>query len=148
MNAYIIYNENNKVVAYTDDKEILETYLFNINKCTGKQYSFKKVKYKRIKDNEDYDDLYLVRFNDTYIPSKFYKYMELEDSNEGRRVVDYLMKNLEIRELSEKKRKLVEKMILLVEKWHTEDKEYTPDNEELEKLEDHYQPYLEKWYEC
>lgn len=148
MNAYIIYDEQQRVVAYTDDKEILEKYLFNIEKTTHKKYSFKKIKYKHIKNISEYDDLYLIRYGDTYIPNKYYKYMELCDTKEEtRQVIDYLIRQLEQRELRDKKRKLVEKMILLIEKWYEEEKEYTPTNEELQNIEDHYKPYIEKWYD-
>lgn len=145
MNVYIIYNEDNKVIAYTDDKEVLESYLFNINKIHNKNYSFKKIKLKNIKNKEIYDDLYLIKYNDTYIPQKYYQYIELVDSKETKECIEYLMKELSIRDnLGKKKRKIIEKMIMLLEEWYEEDMEYTPDDKELEILEDHYKPYLDE----
>ena len=148
MNVYIIYNDKNDIVAYTDDKEILDIYLRNIQYFTKKDYTYKKIKYKNIENKSEYDDLYLVRLGDTYVPKKYLLYAEIasESVNELRYAKDILMKNLELRDMSKKDRKLIEKVLLLLEDWYTDDKLYTSSEDELSKLEDHYQPYVEGWF--
>lgn len=151
MSIYVVYNENGIPVGCTDDKEILEDYMIKLMASnTSKKYYYKKIKCNKIKDISKYDDLFLVRIENTYIPARYFEYMEIENTftvEETRYLKDILIKNLELRDMDAKERKVIEKAISVVEKWYNEDKEYTPDIDMLNSAEDLYRPYIEGWGE-
>lgn len=138
--------DNDKIIALHDEKRVVRIYIKRIAENTGKELNYVKIKKKRLNHISDLFDLYLVRYGSTYVQSKYIEYLDLADPQvmyDHEYAKDVIMKILEIDDyLDAEDRSVLEKSVEIIEGIIDTDKKYTPSIEELERLKEHYYPYL------
>ena len=150
---YCIYDTNKKIIAFHDDYDVVETYVDHIYKChKGEEFPnlrIGKIKKKKLKKVIDIDNLYLVRYADTYVQSGYIEYLELISSQhiyDNQQCKDILLKILECNPLSDKERKSIEKTVEIIDRFLSEAKEFTPTLYDLKMCEIDYAPYMYNKY--
>lgn len=144
---YCVYDDNSNVIAFHDEYDVVSSYIYHVkvsNKET-QELHIGKIKKKKIKNIIDYENLYLVRYGDTYVQSGYLDYLELISSQsiyDNQQCKDVLLKILECNPISDKERKAIEKTVDVIDKILTEAKEFTPTLSELKRCESDYAPYL------
>lgn len=136
---YGVISTGGKLLAISDD-------LDNINRFVVKNKKFisgiVKVRKKELSAS-DRADLILVRYGEDYIPSKYYTALEDVTSQRNydiKYAKDVLLNVLEYSDLSDKKKKHIEKAILILEDEIDPEEAPTIDTmEELLSMEDEYQ---------
>lgn len=93
-----------------------------------------------------YDEIYLVRAGDTYIPSKLfsvYKKMTSETVNEYRLAIDILYRVVETEDVSSRDMKSIEKVVCLLENFISEFEgdDALPSISLLSEMSDNYSSY-------
>lgn len=144
---YCVYDNNENVIAFHDDKDVVRTYILKLKSTnpTSQDLHIGKIKKKKIKSIVDLDNLYLVRYGDTYIQAGYIEYLELVSSQsiyDNKMCKDVLLKILECEPLLNKERKAVEKTVEIIDRFLTEAKEFTPTLNELKTYESDYAPYI------
>ena len=144
---YCAYDSNHRVVAFHDEYDVVEKYIKNViashDECPDLHIG--KVKKKKLKKLEDFDDLYLVRYAHTYVQSGYMVFLEMLSSQhieDQQQCKDMLLKILECNTLSNKERKHIEKSVKIIDRILEESKEFTPSITELKGYEQDYYPYL------
>ena len=144
---YCVYDNNDRVIAFHDEYDIVKTYVQRV-KASHEDHPdlhIGKIKKKKVKNLQDYDDLYLVRYANTYVQSGYLVYLEMfssqhiEDEQQCR---DVLLKILECDIITGKERKHIERAVRVIDRLLEESKEYTPSFTELQGYEMDYSPYL------
>lgn len=144
---YCVYDTNNNVIAFHDDINVVETYRENAMRSNPElpDLHIGKLKKKKMKKIYDHDDLYLVRYSDTYVQSGYLMYLELISDQfiyDEQQCKDMLLRILECRDITDKERKTIERAVKIVDRVLQESKEFTPSLCELKKFEADYAPYL------
>ena len=121
---FCVYDENKSVIAFHDEYEVTELYLNHIKKSHPDQdlsnLHIGKIKKKKIKNLIDMDQLYLVRYADTYVQSGYLEYLELlscQHIYDEKQCKDILLRILECNPLSSKERKNVEKTVEIIDRF-------------------------------
>lgn len=144
---YCVYNEDEKIIAFHDDLEVVETYIRHLKNSNPGLYEMHvgKIKKKKLKNLQDFDNLYLVRYADTYVQSGFTAYLELVSSqyiSDEKQCKEILLRILECRDLTDKERKRINKAVKIIDRFLGDSRKHTPTLEELQEYENHYYPYL------
>jgi hypothetical protein len=144
---YCVYDNNDTVIAFHDDFDVVELYVHNIKSSNPESPDLHigKIKKKKAKTILDLDDLYLVRFGDTYVQSGYLEYLEIMSSQsiyDNKQCKDVLLRILECNPLTDKERKAVEKTVDIIDRILTESKEYTPTINNLKMCEADFAPYI------
>lgn len=71
---------SNKLTAIHDDEEVINNYAESISSEYDMKTSIVKLNRKKIEYSNEYQDLYLVRYGDTYIQSKYFSIARDDDS--------------------------------------------------------------------
>ena len=149
---YCAYDDENNIIAFHDDKRPVEIYIdrvYQSNKIILKLGKIKKENRYLIKGK---DDLYLVRYADTFIQSGYIDYISyssLQIIEDNLLAMDILYRLLETERLTTKENKTIRKAIEIMEEITKEDREYTPTISQLKSLKINYDPYIynENMYE-
>ena len=142
---FCAYDIEENIIAFHDSKKVVQKYIdtvFSIHKVGLKLGKIKKTSEWKISDK---DDLYLVRFNDTYVQSGYLLYLELaEDSliRDEETARDILSKIIEIGRVTDKETKKLEKAIEVIEDLLSEDRSYVPTLTQLKSMKLDYDPYI------
>lgn len=142
---FCAYDIEENIIAFHDSKKVVQKYIdtvFSIHKVELKLGKIKKTSEWKILDK---DDLYLVRFNDTYVQSGYLLYLELaEDSliKDEETARDILSKIIEIGRVTDKETKKLEKAIKVIEDLLSEDRSYVPTLTQLKSMKLDYDPYI------
>ena len=142
---FCVINEENRVIAFHDDEDVVEAYVERIQKQHNKEFTIASLSKKKANKIVDLDNLYLVRWGDTYVQCGFTQYLDLVSSQsiyDKRYCKEVLLKILETDDLSEKERKHISKTVEIVDKSLEVDETYTPTIEELQRLKTDYEPYM------
>ena len=146
---YCVYDSNKQIIAFHDEYDVVESYIDHIHKSHKEekipQLRIGKIKKKKIKHVIDLDELYLVRYADTYVQSGYLEYLEIMSSQhiyDEKMCKDILLRILECNPLSDKERKAVERTVEIIDRFLTESKEFTPTISELKMCEMDYAPYI------
>jgi hypothetical protein len=135
------------VVAFHDELEVVETYVANAMRCNQNlpELHIGKIKKKKVKNMTEYDELYLVRYCDTYVQSGYLVYLEILSDQfiyDEKLCKDVLLRILECKDITDKERKSIERTVKVVDRVLQESKEFTPSLNELKKYESDYSPYM------
>lgn len=146
---YCACDETKRIVALHDDYEVIETYIRNVEASyeNSQKLHIGKIKKKKIKKLIDSDNLYLIRYADTYIQSGYLTCMELLSSqsiHDNRLCKDVLLKILECHSINDKERKSIERTVKVIDRLLQEAKEYTPSLKDLQIYESDYAQYVYK----
>ena len=146
-NMYCVFDED-RIIAFHDEKRVVESYCESIQKYHDKNLfiaKIKKHKKKKYKSLSNYYDLYLVRYGDTFVQSGYVQYLEINSPQveyDHMQAKDTLLRIMEMETLSEKEKKAYQTVVKSIDKIIKEDREYTPDLKELERMKDQYFPYI------
>lgn len=148
---YCAYDTNNKIIAFHDEYDVVETYIRRIKTSNPESPDLHigKIKKKKIKNITDLDSLYLVRFSDTYVQSGYIDYLEIISSQsiyDNKQCKEVLLKILECNPISNKERKAIEKTVDVIDRFLSEAKEFTPTLHELKICETDFAPYMYNKY--
>jgi hypothetical protein len=130
------------LVAVHDEKEIVEKFINTLE--NPDEYDLIKIKNKVIKTNPNYEDIYLVRYGDKYVPYYLYDTLKNETdqfSYDLKYCKDILFRLLEDQSRSEKERKALLRVIGMIEE---EMETFDMDLETLEKMDDLNRAFKER----
>lgn len=148
---YCVYDNNSNIVAFHDEYDVVETYIRHVklSNPSSPDLHIGKIKKKKVKNILDLDNLYLVRFGDTYVQTGYIEYLEIISSqsiHDNKQCKEVLLKILECNPVSDKERKAIEKTVEVVDRILTEAKEYTPTLNDLKMYETDFAPYIYNKY--
>lgn len=151
---YAVYdNDRQEFVAFHEEKEVVTSYLINIVKNHQDEevpLSICKLKNKKAKRIENFEGLYLVRYNDTYVQSDWVEYIGICSDDlvaDDKFVKDILLRMLECGRVTDKKEiKTIVRAIKIIDRLLEDSKTYTPTLKELKIMESDYSPYINGKY--
>lgn len=134
-----------KIIAMHDEKSVVEEYNSLIFRYHKIHLDIIKAKKKSLKNKAYFDDLYLVRYGQTYVQAGYLTYIQLASdqmSEDMQFAKDILLRILEVNKLSNKESKTLTKAVNIMDRIIYEDERYTPSINELEHLKNDYDPYI------
>lgn len=143
---YCVYDDEGHIIAYHEKKKVVTTYIDRIFRFHQIMLDYKKIK----SEYEDIllkgkEDLYLVRYADTYVQSGYLVYLQIVSDQvnyDHEYAKDVLCRILETAQLSKKDTKVLEKSIDILDKIIYEEAAYTPTIKELQRYKYDYDPYF------
>ena len=144
---YCVYDNNDRIVAIHDEYDITKIYVDHVKASHDDQHELHigKIKKKKIKNMQDFDDLYLVRYANTYVQSGYLVYLEMlsaQHIDDEQQCRDTLLKILECNTITDKERKHLERAVKVIDRILEDSKKFTPSITELKSYEMDYYPYL------
>ena len=142
---YCAYDDEKNIIAFHDNKKIVKRYTDNVHSVHKITLNIGKIKKDSKWKLRNKDELYLVRYNDTYVQSGYLLYLQLsstqyiEDEEFAR---DILFRLLETERLTPKQKKKLEKAIEVMEDIIEEDRNFVPTLSELKTMKGDYDPYV------
>ena len=145
---YGVKSDDNKLIAIHDELPIVIKFMNDQPNHKFEIVKLKKKFMKKIKETEDYTDLYLVRYNDKYIPYSVYEtYKRTTDGYlyDLKFTKDILCRLLEEDSISSKERKYISKTIEYVSNQIHGDNDIPLDTlKSMKLLDDEYKERLSK----
>lgn len=139
---FLVINNENKVIAISDDKKIVKKYIQNVKLSNPEEsLTYCKMKCKTIEN----DDLMLVRYGHTYIQKGYIQYLDLANNQiaeDEQFTMDVLIRMIEMYDLKKNEIKALKKAIIIVDKYRRAESEYTPNLKQLNSYKEHFEPYL------
>lgn len=126
---------NNTIVGVHEDISICNTYLHDVRINKNSLCSIVKLK-KKHKNKDNIYDLYLIKYGDSFIPSKYYDAIEYEDNviiNDYREAKNTLSSLLNFI-TDDKEKKHISKTILTLEKHININKDSFMDTDFIDKI--------------
>jgi hypothetical protein len=142
-----IYIKNDKIeyVAFHDEKRVVKKYIDYCNKYNDLDLKLVKIKRKKAEKVHNFSNLYLIKYQDTYIQNGYTEYADVCDViSDYQSCKDTLLAILETYDLSKKERKAFEKVILYIDDIISDDKKFTPSLDMLKEAENDIYPYIYK----
>lgn len=144
---WCVYDSDENIIAFHDSKKVVEKYVdsvFSIHNILLEIGKIKKDSEYKLQNN---DELYLVRYNDTYVQEGYLLYLQIvsdcrcgvEDEEFTR---DILFRLLEMNRLNNKEKKVIEKAIKVIDSLLAEDEKFIPTLDQLKSLKLDYDPYI------
>ena len=140
---YVAY-DGKDIIAFHEDKEVIEIYCDIIDTYHNIKLGIYKVKKKEAKKFKDFEDLYLVRYGETYIQQGYVDYMQFssqqlnEDHVQAR---DILKRVLKTANLDKEESKSIKKTINILNDIIEDDSLYIPELSSLKRMKLEYDPY-------
>ena len=146
MGMFAVVDSECQIIAYHDYLDVVEKYIENVKKSHGDvDLHISKIKKKHV-SLTGIEDLYLVRYADTYVQEGYMEYLALASDQfiyDYRYAKDILLKILEeYAELNNKDIKTLKKATKIVDRILRDSETYTPDLTELKNLKLDYDPYI------
>ena len=145
---YGVKSDDNKLIAIHDELPIVIKFMNDQPNHKFEIVKLKKKFMKKIKETEDYTDLYLVRYNDKYIPYSVYEtYKRTTDGYlyDLKFTKDILCRLLEEDSISSKERKYISKTIEYLSNQIHGDNDIPLDTlKSMKLLDDEYKERLSK----
>lgn len=142
---YCAYDKENNIIAIHDKKRIVKAYIDNYYESNGIILNIGKIKESSEYKLKEKDDLYLIKYGNTYIPSGYVLYNQLSIDpilEDDEYALDVLYRILEVNRLNKKEVKIISNAIKVMERLVKDDKSYTPSKEELDNIKNNYELYL------
>lgn len=142
---YCAYDNDGNIIAFHDKKHVVEKYIDSIYSLHKIQLNKGKIKKSSKHKLIGKDDLYLIRYGDTYVQSGYLVYIEFVEPQfieDDQYALDILYRLLEMSRLTEKQSKKIMKAIKVMEQLVREDRRYVPSLDQLKTLKTDYEPYL------
>lgn len=142
---YCAYDQENNIIAYHDKKYVVEKYIDSIQILHKIRLNLGKIKKSSKYKLNGKDELYLIRYGDTYIQSGYLIYVELFQTQfieDDQYALDVLCRIVETTRLTEKENKKIMKAIKVMEKLVYEDRQYIPSFNQLKSMKVDYDPYI------
>lgn len=142
---YCAYDDENNIIAFHDNKRAVETYINNVYHHNDIALRMGKIKKEKRYILKGKDELYLVRYGETFIQSGYLDYISyssLQLIEDNILAMDILYRLLETERLSKKENKTIRKAIEIMEEITKEDSEFTPSLSQLKEMKMNYDPYI------
>ena len=142
---YCAYDQDKNIIAFHDKKHVVEKYIDSIYKLHKIQLNKGKIKKSSKYKLAGKDDLYLIRYGDTYVQSGYLLFVQISQDQileDEQYALDILYRLLETTRLNEKQSKKIMKAIGVMEKLVHEDREYVPSFDQLKTMKSDYEPYI------
>lgn len=111
--------DGKKVIAIHDDIDVVEKYIDNIEKNHNIRLPIGKIKKKQLKKHPEYNDLYLVRYNNIYVQAEYLETLSIISEDyiyDYRCAIEILLRSLEVEDMSENDMKAIKKSIKVLDK--------------------------------
>lgn len=146
---YVIIDEKNEIVAYNKRYSVCIEYINNLKRTysdSDKNLEIVKIKDKKARNDPEFDELYLIRYENTYIQSGYIEYLSLSGEQifyDNKYALDVLLKFLDTDyPMSKKDRKHIEHVVTFLYNIIKDDKLYTPSLYDLKGLQEYYSTYI------
>jgi hypothetical protein len=142
---YCAYDDDKNIIAFHDSKKVVEKYIYDVYNANKVNLELGKIKKSSEYKLEGKDELYLVRFNDTYVQSGYLIYLQItmdEYVKEEQYAKDILLRMLEMDRLDKKQSKALGKAVEVIDEVLYEDSHYVPSLNILKRLKMDYDPYI------
>lgn len=136
---YAVINNIGRIIALHDDKKVVKRYVESVDHYHKITLDIIKVKKRAVKEIHNYEDLYLVRYGDTYVQAGYLTYIDLEYGGlieDLRYARDILLRTLEMEKLRKGEVKALEKSVMVFDKLLREQERYTPNESELKNIKE------------
>ena len=141
--AIHIKNDKIEYVAFHDEKRVVEKYIDYCNKYNDLDLKLVRIKRKKAEKVYNFSNLYLIKYQDTYIQNGYSEYADICDViGDHQSCKDTLLAILETYNLTKKERKAFEKVIVSIDDIISEDKKFTPSLDMLKEAENDIYPYI------
>lgn len=148
MKLFVVKNSNNNLIAYHEDLDVVEEYVRNV-KISHPEADLVvgKMSEEFVKRKDPDNELYLVRYSETYVQSGYLIYLEV---NSGQYIYDMkYCKDIIIRtidqwkyELNDKDIKCLKKATKILDEILFDAETFTPSMEDLRSIKDTIDPYI------
>ena len=141
---YICHNDG-KIIAFHEDEDVVDMYIETIYKYHDIKLDKSKIRKKKLKNYQLDDDLYLVRYGETFVQSGYTIYLQLQSEQyieDEKYARDVLYRILETRSVKGKKLKKIKSAIEILEDFIYEDESFIPELKELKRMKMDYDPYF------
>ena len=142
---YCAYDQENNIIAFHDKKYVVEKYIDSIQSLHKINLNLGKIKKSSKYKLVEKDELYLIRYGNTYIQTGYLIYVELFQTQfmeDDQYALDVLYRIIETTRLNNKENKKIMKAIKVMEKIVHEDREYIPSFDQLKTMKVDYEPYI------
>ena len=121
-----------KIVAIHEDLEVVNKYCEMIKKFHDVYLPIGKIKKKKIKDSSMYEDLYLVRYNDSYVQAGYVDVLKLMSEDfayDYKYTIEILMRVLELcgDDITKGEKKAIQKTIYALNRLIKDDADFVPE---------------------
>ena len=138
-------DDEERIIALHDNKEVVEKYCELLKEYHNVNLSIGKIKKKAENRIKNLDDLYLVRYGDTYVQSGYLLYLQMSSAQlieDISKTKDVLLRILELDDLSKKEIKSMERTVMCLTRIYDEQAKYTPTVKELSEIKNDFDPYF------
>ena len=142
---YASIDVSGKIIAIHDEKNIVEEYNDRVYYYHKIHLDIIKVKKKSVKKISYLDELYLIRYGETYVQAGYLTYIQLaygQATDDEKYAKDILLRILELNKMSNKERKVLTKAVEILDRQIYSENQYTPSLSELKRLKSEYDPYI------
>ena len=146
---YEILNKHNDTIAYSKRYSVCISYIRNLTETYDGEYQnlrITKMKNKKAKNDSNFDDLYLVRYHNTYIQAGYIDYLDISGEQvfyDNTYALDVLLKYLDTNyPMNKKDRKHLEHTVTFLYNTIKDNEKYTPSLSDLKALEEQYSYYM------
>lgn len=141
--------DGKKVIAIHDDIDVVEKYIDNIEKNHNIRLPIGKIKKKQLKKHPEYNDLYLVRYNNIYVQAEYLETLSIISEDyiyDYRCAIEILLRSLEVEDMSENDMKAIKKSIKVLDKIIKSYEEYVPKLSTLQSTKMDLEAFRDKCY--
>lgn len=141
--------DGKKVIAIHDDIDVVEKYIDNIEKNHNIRLPIGKIKKKQLKKHPEYNDLYLVRYNNIYVQAEYLETLSIISEDyiyDYRCAIEILLRSLEVEDMSENDMKAIKKSIKVLDKIIKSYEEYVPELSTLQSTKMDLEAFRDKCY--
>lgn len=142
---YCAMDNNDHLIAFHDSKHVVEKYVESVKTLHDIELKVGKVKEESESKLDGKDDLYLVKYNSSYIQAGYLLYVQInmdgfiEDEIAAR---DVLYRIIEVNRLTDKQIKRIMRAITILEGIIYNDTHFVPTLEQLRTMKYQYDPYI------
>ena len=143
---FCVYDDEEHVIAFHDYLDVVQEYVDNVKKShENVNLHIGKIKRKKVKNLQDFYDLYLVRYGETYVQEGYMEYLSLVTDQvdyDNKLAIDILMRTLEDPRTTKKERQIMERAVYIMNRLAKEDATYTPTLKNLKDIKNEFDPYI------
>ena len=143
---YYVIENGKEIIAFHREKRVVQKYCeLLLQKYDDLKLSVNKEKNKKSYKRIEFDDLYLVRYKETFIQRKYIDTLELYDdgyTDDFITVKDILLRTVQTYDIGKKDLKSIRKVIMLMEDLAKDEGSYTPSLKDLKEMESDMNYYI------
>jgi len=146
LKMYYVVENGKTIIAFHHEKRVVQKYCeLLLQKYDDLNLSINKEKNKKSYKRIEFDDLYLVRYKETFIQRKYIETLELYDNgytDDFITVKDILLRIVQTYDIGKKDLKAIHKVIMLMEDLAKDEGSFTPSLKDLKEMESDMNYYI------